>query len=379
MVYYNPNMNTANSERTAAITKAGIIGITVNALLAGSKILIGFAANSITVMSDGFNNFSDCISSIITVISSRLAQRAPDAKHPHGYGRLEYLAGLAVAILIMWTGWNLFCESVSRIFVPEKTEFSITGIIILVISVIVKFLLSAYHLRTGKKYNSDVLIGSGQEQRIDIIQSIAALICVIVVQLTDLNADAYVAAVVSLLLMRTGNTLLKNAVNSLLGERTDTELSRKIYEVIRRQPEFLDAYHLILHNYGPLNQEGSVHIALPDHLSLDEAVRITEHARRAVRSACGIDLNFDIHSVNTTDPAVLEAREYCEEKLLAMDGARQMRAFDYSTEYREIRFTALVEFTVRDYRAFRKELSEKILEKYPDTAVLISVEPFTEN
>lgn len=85
-------MNTANSERTAAITKAGIIGITVNALLAGTKILIGFAANSITVMSDGFNNFSDCISSIITVISSRLAQRAPDAKHPHGYGRLEYLA-----------------------------------------------------------------------------------------------------------------------------------------------------------------------------------------------------------------------------------------------------------------------------------------------
>ena len=365
----------STGQREALLKRAGIIGIAVNAMLAGIKVTIGLVSNSVSIISDGLNNFSDCITSLITLVSAGLAGRLPDRKHPNGYGRVEYIAAFSVSLIIIVTGLNLLRESVARIITPQETSFSLRGILILLMSVAVKIILSRYQIRTGQRCDSDALTGAGREAVMDVVQSSATVICAVILRLTGVNLDAWAGALISVLMIKTGIEIFREAFDALIGTHENTELAQTIEREILAVDGIQDVFHLVLHNYGPLNRIGSACISLDSTLSVEEAAAIAEKARRAVQEAHHIELRFDIHSVNTGDPEALAAKTYCEELAMKIPGTTAVHGFEYAREYREIRMTADVDQRVRNFDHYLDELCGGIRKRYPDVYIKVRIVP----
>lgn len=365
-------------DRRTIQLRAGINITLVTGILSVLEILVGVLANSVTVFSDGMNSLSDCVSNLITVISTLLAGKAPDALHPYGYGRMEYISGLAVACIIAGSGFNLLYESILRVFTPAATEFSIRSSLILLSSVLAKAAISVILVVEGKHISSDDMVESGKESVLDVVQSAVALACILIYRFTGRNVDAYAGIIVSAMLLVTGIKLFKAAIDALIGMTGDSALARGIYTTVLSREEIHDAYHLVLHNYGPLNHVGSMDIVMDDRLSVTDAVEVIQRTRQAVWQKYGMLLSFEIHAMNTTDPEVIAAGELISSIAMSIPGTRAVHAFDYIKNRNVIFVTALVDFSISEYRPYRKELSEKINEHFPHTTVFIRVERFYE-
>ena len=181
-------------ERFQAVNKASLMGLLVNGFLAVVKLIIGLYSNSLTIISDSVNQFMDSLSSAVAMIFAHISRRNPDPDHPRGYGRMEYFASFAISLLIMLAGWELLKEGVTRIFHPEEMKLDTFGMVFLLISVVVKYLLSSYQIKVGEKWDFDPLSAAGRESRIDVLQSSAAFVSALLTKYQNLNFDAWCAA-----------------------------------------------------------------------------------------------------------------------------------------------------------------------------------------
>jgi len=360
------------SVRSKAIRKTGLIGLAVNTALAGIKFVIGLGSNSVTIMADAVNNLMDGISSVIAIVSEVLSKRPPDPKHPHGYGRVEYIAALAVSVLLIIAGWDLFRASVLRILKPADIILDTRSAVILGISVVLKSGLAWYQLTQGRKWNNSILTAAGSEARVDVLKSAAAIVCSLLSGMTGLNLDAWAGAVFSIMLLSSGWKTLMEAMDALIGTKEESSLSQEILTHLK-SPEVIDVYDLVLHSYGPLNQVGTVKIQLKESVTIKEADDLIFELREKVRKATGVDLLIQVRSAGPMDMEHLLVRKNCCRAAMSVKGTKAIHAFCWEKEENEISFDATVDYSVSDYDSYRSEVCRKIKEIYPDARVSIDV------
>ena len=231
MLWYNKNMSTRNN-REKIIVRTSLLGVCANLVLVGFKAAVGLLSNSIAIISDAINNLSDALSSIITIVGTKLAGKAPDKKHPYGYGRIEYITALIVSAIVLYAGITALVESVRKIFVPEEVEYNTITLVVLVAGIIVKFALGLFVKKKGRDIKSNSLIASGTDAFSDAILSISVLASAIIYLLSGVNLEAYVGALVSLFIIKTGIVLIKESVDNMLGMRVESKLAKAIKEEV---------------------------------------------------------------------------------------------------------------------------------------------------
>lgn len=356
---------TTASNRNGIIIKTSIIGIFTNVLLAAFKAAIGLMSNSIAVILDAVNNLSDALSSIITIVGTKLAGKHPDKEHPLGYGRIEYLSALIIAGIVLYAGITSAVESVKKILEPEQPEYGMTALVIIAAAVVVKIILGKYVSAQGKKVNSGSLVASGADAMFDAVLSFSVLVSAIIFLTTGLSLEAYVGAVISGFIIKSGIDMIRDTLDEILGKRTDGEISRKIKDILREDPQVRGAYDLVLYNYGPDKDLASVHIELPDNMTVKEVDRITRRAEAKVYAQTGIILaGVGVYSYNTEDKEAASIRNDVREKVLAHEWALQFHGFYLDAESGEMRFDVVMSFDIRPQEGLRI-LYEEIGRAYP--------------
>ena len=267
--------NFMENNREKTVISTSVISIVANIILAVFKAVIGFLANSIAIISDAVNNLSDALSSIITIVGTKLAGKDPEKKHPYGYGRIEYMTSLVVSGIVLYAGIATFVESIKKIIHPEKPDYTIISLIILIAGILVKCILGIYVKKKGKDVNSDSLIASGSDAFNDALLSISVAISAIIFMVFNISLEAYVSVILSLFIIKSGLELIKESVDNILGVRIESDLSKKIKEEIQKEADVQGAFDLILNNYGPDKYWGSIHIEVADTLSVADVDKIS--------------------------------------------------------------------------------------------------------
>lgn len=356
-----------NSKRERIVIKTSVIGIITNVFLAGFKTVIGLLSNSIAIVLDAVNNISDAGSSVITIVGTKLAGKAPDKKHPFGHGRIEYLSAMMIAVIILYAGTTSLIESVKQIIRPEIPDYNPISLIIIAVAVVVKIILGAYVKKMGQKVKSDSLVNSGADATLDAVISFSTLVAAVVFMIFGLALEAYLGAVISIIIIKSGTLMLMGTISQLLGEQNDIEVARAIQKTVMGFKNVLGVYDLILNNYGPNRWNGSLHIEVPDTLSvvdLDQLLReisvkvVKEH--RVLLTAIGV------YSVNTKDEHVIKIQKKLKEVALKQKYIRQVHGFYLIEAKKQMRFDLVVSFDAEDRMASFKEAVAEIQKIFPD-------------
>ncbi len=265
----------SEEKRDMVIIRTSIIGILANVLLAAFKAAIGIMSHSIAVTLDAVNNLSDALSSIITIVGTKLAGRLPDKKHPLGYGRIEYLSAMIVSGIVLYAGITSAVESVKKIIHPEAPDYGIISLVIIAVAVVAKIVLGRYVKAKGKQVNSGSLTASGSDAMFDAILSASVLVSAIIFLMSGLSLEAYVGVIIAGFIIKAGIEMMIETLNEILGVRADKEKTTRIKELLCEDPDVRGAYDLIIYNYGPDKDLASVHLELPDTMTAREIDKLT--------------------------------------------------------------------------------------------------------
>ncbi len=365
----------AEKIRERTIVKTSIIGIVTNVFLAGFKAVIGLLSNSIAIVMDAVNNISDAGSSIITIIGTKLAGREPDKKHPFGYGRIEYLSAMVISVIILYAGVTSLVESIKKIINPDTPDYSTVSLIIVGVAVVVKIVLGRYVKSVGKKVNSASLVNSGEDATLDSVISASTLLAAIIFMITDVSLEAWLGAVISLVIIKSGFEMLKDTVSQILGERNDPDLTNSIKETVREFPDVQGAYDLVLNNYGPDTWNGSIHIEVPDTYTASQLDKLIRKIQETVYLKYRVVLTaIGVYSVNTKDTEIMEAEKSIREIVLAHQHVLQMHGFYMDKEEKSMRFDIVVSFNAGDRRAVYQAVTADVQKAFPDYKVQLSMD-----
>ena len=352
--------------REKTIVRTGIIGIAANIFLAAFKAGVGLLSNSIAVILDAVNNLSDALSSVITIVGTKLANRKPDKDHPLGHGRIEYLSALIVSAIVIYAGITSLIESVKKIIHPEAADYSTVSLIIIAAAVVVKVILGRYVKAQGKKANSKALQDSGSDALFDAILSFSVLVSAIIYITLHVSLEAYVGVVISAFIIKSGYEMIKETLDDILGHRADSELTLEIKRILCEEPEVRGAYDLIITNYGPDKNYGSVHVELPDVMSVDEVDVLTRKLQYNVYKETGVILTgIGVYSYNTKNSIAAEIKNKVQDIVLSHDWALQLHGFYADTTAKYMRFDVVTSFDV-DPKEALTVLNEEISKAYPD-------------
>ena len=352
--------------REKEIVKTSIIGILTNVFLAGFKVVIGIISNSIAITLDAVNNLSDALSSVVTIIGAKLGAKLPNKKHPLGYGRIEYLSSMVIAAIVLYAGITSIVESIKAIISPGEAEYNTISLIIISVAIVVKLILGQYVKRQGKKYNSGALTASGSDALFDAVLSASVLASAIVFLIWGISLEAYVGAVISGFIIKAGIEMMIETVNDILGKRSDKEEIDHIKKLICEEPKVQGAYDLIIFNYY-----ASVHIELPDTMTVNEVDKLTRNIEAKVYRETGIILTgIGIYSYNTSDDEAAKIRNAVQKTVLEHDWALQMHGFYADTANKTIRFDVVISFDIDRAEAL-DILTREVQPQFPDYSLQI--------
>lgn len=368
-------IDNSNKLRSNAIVKASIIGILTNILLVIFKATIGFFTNSIAIILDAVNNLSDVLSSTITIVGTKLSEKKADKEHPLGHGRIEYLSAMIVASIILYAGITSLIESIKKIFYPSVAEYTNTSLIIIFVSIIVKILLGLYVKKVGKKVESQPLIASGTDALFDAIISTSVLATAIIFIVYKISLEAYVGALIALVIIKSGVGILMESIDDILGKRVDRTLIKKIKKTICEDHGVTGAYDLMLHNYGPKKYIGSVHIEVPDTMTADKIDVLEREIVDNIFEKYGVFLTgISIYSINTKNPEIIEMHLNILKIAMAFDGVLQFHAFYVDLILKTIRFDVIIDFSVSNKEELHQEIKKAIKKEYPDFEIYIRID-----
>ncbi|MBQ6585381.1 MAG: cation transporter [Coriobacteriales bacterium] len=361
----------AEQDRGALIVKTSIVGIVTNVLLAAFKAAVGLISNSIAVVLDAVNNLSDALSSIITIIGTKLAAKLPDKKHPLGYARVEYLTAMIVAAIVLYAGITSLVESIKKIIHPQEPSYSIVALVIIAVAVVVKLLLGAYVKRKGREANSAALVASGSDASFDAILSTGVLACAILFMLTGISLEAYVGVLISAVIIKAGIEMMMETVDDILGRRADAETSSRIKAILNEEPQVRGAYDLIINNYGPNRDYASVHLELPDTMDVREVDELTRRVEARVYQETGVILTgVGVYSYNTANDEAAQLRNAVQELVMSHDWVLQMHGFYADVAAKTMRLDAVMSFDI-DSREGLAILCKELQEAFPDYAIQV--------
>lgn len=352
-------------EREKKIIKTSIIGILTNIFLVIFKALVGFFANSIAIILDAVNNLTDVISSVVTIIGTKLARKAPDKKHPYGHGRIEYLTSLIVSEIVLLAGVTAIKESIEKIINPAETDYSIVSLVIISVAVLAKFFLGRYVKKVGNAVNSKSLVASGQDALMDSILSLTTLIAAIVNYIWHIGLEGYLGVLIAIFIIKSAIEMLKETIGIMIGEREPKEITEKIKKKVCSYENVQGAYDLVLHNYGPSKTIGTVHIQVPDEMKADEIHILTRQISMDILNEYGILLTVGIYAANDKE-AYKEIKRYLTEIIANYKDLKQIHGFYVDEENKSIYFDLIIDFACENQEKTKNEIIRKMETKYPD-------------
>lgn len=289
---------------------SGAVGIICNCLLAAGKLIMGHMTSSMSITADGLNNLSDGASSIVTLLGFKLAEKPADRKHPYGHARIEYIAGLTVAVMILFIGLELGKSSVQKLIDPEPIEFSFTAVWVLCASILVKLFMMLFNLKMGRRINSNALLATAADSRNDVMTTSAVLAASIVEHFYDVRIDGVMGIAVSLFILYSGIKLAGETMSPLLGEGANPELQKQITDYINGCPMVLGCHDLMVHDYGPGRRYASIHVEIDKNEDpMACHARIDRMERECLK-------NYGTHLVIHYDPVVTDDPEVNSTKRL---------------------------------------------------------------
>lgn len=362
-----------SSERETAIIRISAIGIAANVALAVFKAVVGILSNSIAVTLDAVNNLSDAISSIITIVGTKLSNKKADREHPFGHGRIEYITTTIIAAIIMYAGISSFIKSIQGIMDPVTPDYSPLSLVIIAVAVLVKIILGHYVRSVGNRVNSDTLIASGSDALFDATLSTSVLTAALIFIFTKISLEAYVGVIISVFIIKASIELLQGSIKEIIGMRPDAALSTLIYDIVKEDPDAEGVYDLIIHNYGPDRFVGSFHTEVLDTTSAIEIDTMTRRLSTEIyKQTSGkiIIAAIGIYARNTTDNRIVKMRTEVTEMALAHEGVLQVHGFIADIENQFMAFDAVIEFGY-DAKQIVHDIIHEVEAAYPDMNVSV--------
>lgn len=351
-------------DRNQRIVRTSIIGIIANLVLVAFKAAVGLATNSIAVILDAVNNLSDALSSIITIIGTKLSGKKPDKKHPYGHGRIEYLTSVVIAVIVLLAGVTSLRESLDKTIHPAETSYTVVSLAIIAAAVAVKLLMGRYVKKVGEEINSGSLIASGSDATFDAVLSFSTLVAAAAKLLWGWQIEGVLGMVISVFIIKAGVEMLLDPISSIIGKRADAELAVPLREMIISFPEVRGAYDLTLHNYGPAQTIGSVHIEVPDDMTARQLHYLTRSIAARAYGEFGVILTVGVYAANDSSAELTEIRNTAEVLAAQTPEILQMHGFYGDEEQKFVMFDLIVDFGA-DAVAVKDEMLKKLMQNYP--------------
>ena len=320
--------NTDDSRvRTDYGVLTSVVGILCNVLLFAGKLAVGMVMRSVSVMADAFNNLSDAASSVIGFVGVKMAGKPADREHPFGHGRIEYIAALVVAFLVIQVGLTFFKSSLDKIRHPEDLSFDLVSMLILTASVAVKLWLGRFNKALGKRINSSVMQAAAADALGDVVTTLATMGSILFFHFTQINIDGFVGLLVSLVVMWAGIGIARDTLEPLIGQPVDPKLYREISEFVESYDGILGSHDLIVHNYGPTRSLASIHAEVPNDVDIETSHEIIDRIERDAAMKLGIFLVIHMDPVAVRDERVTELKEQVTAELKKIDERLSLHDF----------------------------------------------------
>ena len=361
-------------DRSQQIIRTSWIGIAANVLLAGFKAAVGVISGSVAIVMDAVNNLSDALSSVITIVGTKLSQRPADRMHPFGFGRIEYFSAIIIAIIVLSAGITSLIESVKKIFVPTEPEYTQATLIVIAVAIVVKIVLGQYVKHKGEQLKSDALTASGSDALFDAVITLATLVSAGIMLLWGFSLDGILGALISAVIIKAGIEMLASPINELLGTSIPAELSRQIIREVSEFEGVHGVYDLILHNYGPDVRIGSVHVNVYDTMPAHEIHGLTRKITMYMIERHNIIMTVGIYAVATGNNRHAELQTKVAQTLNAHKEIVQVHGFYYSEKENLLSVDVVPDLSVHDDAAFVSRLTNEIQPLVPGMQVVIVVD-----
>ena len=326
---------------------SGAVGIACNLFLFALKMAIGLLSGAISIAADAFNNLSDGLSCLISIVGFKVSGKEPDAKHPFGYGRTEYIAGLIVSFIIVLVGFEFLKTSAGRLLHPEPVEASPILIAILAVSMAVKLWMGAFNVGIGRRIDSPVLMAAGQDSRNDVITTGVVVVGMIAGRFTTLPVDGYIGVLVALFIIWAGAGIARDTVAPLLGEAADPEVAKSIERIVMDSDYIVGVHDLIVHNYGAGRSLASLHAEVPSDSDFVAVHEVIDEAEKRVWQQTGVYVVIHMDPIDVNNAHVAALREQADAVLRSIDERLSMHDFRVVDGERQINliFDVVVPFS----------------------------------
>lgn len=366
------------SVRTAYGVLASVTGIFCNLFLFGLKWCIGFFLHSISIMADAFNNLSDAGSSIISLVGVKIAERPADEEHPFGHGRVEYIAALVVAFLVLEVGFTFFKDAISKIRHPQEMRFQLFSVVVLILSVAVKLWMSYFNKKLGKRIDSKVMMAVSADAIGDVITTSATIFSVVFLKLTGYNIDGFIGLGVSLVVMWAGVGIAKDTLEPLIGQAVDPKVYLQITNFVEKYDGVVGSHDLIVHNYGPAKSMASIHAEVPNNVDIEESHAVIDRIEREAMEKMGLFLVIHMDPVETEDKKVLAIKKDAEEIIKEMDKRVSIHDFRVvgGRDHKNLIFDMVIpyEYDKEKQNDLREEFARRLREKNDRYRAVITME-----
>ncbi len=362
------------SNRSQKIIRTSIIGIVANVLLAAFKAAVGILASSVAIVMDAVNNLSDALSSVITIIGTKLSERPADREHPFGFGRVEYFSAIIIAVLVLSAGITSLIESVKKIFNPTEPEYTTVTLIVIVVAIVVKLVLGQYVKRQGQQLKSDALIASGSDALFDAVITLATLVSAGIMLLWNVSLDGILGALISLVIIKAGIEMLASPVNELLGARISQELVHDIKQEVGAFDGVHGVFDIILHNYGPNVLIGSLHVNVYDTMDAHEIHGLTRRISEQMFERHGIIMTVGVYAIATGENKRSQLQSTVMQTLAKHKEIVQVHGFYYFEEEHRISVDVVPNISVHDDAALIARLTGELKPLFPGDEITIVVD-----
>ena len=314
---YDQVQDPAVRERYGVLS--GMVGIVLNLLLSLGKFFAGLITGSIAITADAFNNLSDAGSSVVTLVGFKLAGQKADDGHPFGHGRIEYLAGLLVSLLILMVGVELGKSSIEKIIHPEDVTFSLVTVVILICSILVKLWMSLFNRKLGKRINSAAMQATATDSLSDVVATSAVLAGTLIGHFAQVSIDGWIGVVVAIFILRAGWEAVKDTLNPLLGTAPEPELVNAIQQLVLSHEQVVGMHDLVIHDYGPGRRMCSFHAEVPEDEDIMAAHDAIDHIEREIQEKFGIETTAHMDPIATGDSEVTRLRDQVRDLVKEID------------------------------------------------------------
>ena len=361
-------------DRNRQIIRTSYVGVAANVVLAAFKAVVGFAASSVAIIMDALNNLTDVLSSVITIVGTKLSSRPADHEHPFGHGRIEYFSAIIIAVIVVMAGIGSLMESVGKIIHPVEPRYTAVTLTVIIVAVGVKLVLGRYVKRTGERLKSDALIASGADALFDAVVTLATLVSAGIMLLWGVNLDGLFGVLISLVILRAGYEMLASPINELLGSRISPQFVARLKEEVMTFKEVYGVFDIIMNSYGPDTIIGSLHVNVSDKMTARDIHRLTRSIAQRVYEKFHVILTVGIYAISTDDSGLGRLQHDVMDFAASQEGVMQVHAFYYYDDKNLITLDVVPEDDVKDAQAFVARIEDSLHRRFPSRHFSIVVD-----